>query len=245
VPSHGTGLRSGSKFPSALGERIFVLGTVAGRSGDSLGADRCLQTKRQKSQVSSVMASRARQGWAFLVAVLFLVGCTGPSRSVNVTQKSSGETVYETQEMRLKDIQMTSGLRQQNRYYVQVSGTCTGTDCVPSTYSLSFIKEGPQEVTIVGGEVTLSIGSETLRWEDPQSRETTRRATIRSGVFARVDVSSKQLSTFGASREVSGTVGGEGFRLPYRSRSPVRALLSRLEKVSSASSDEGSTGKSR
>jgi hypothetical protein len=191
------------------------------------------------------MASRARQGWAFLFVALLLVGCTGPSRSVTVTQKSSGKTVYETQEMRLKDIQMTSGLQKQNRYYVQVSGTCTGTDCVPSTYSMAFIKEGPQEVTIVGRTITLSIGSETLRWENPQSRETTRRATIRSGVFARVNVSSKQLSTIGASRGVSGTVGGEGFRLPYRSRSPVRALLSRLEKMSSASSDDGSPGKSR
>jgi hypothetical protein len=192
-----------------------------------------------------MMASRARQGWIFLFVVLFLVGCTGSSRSVNVTQKSSGKTIYETQEMRLNGIQMTSGLQQENRYYVQVSGTCTGTDCVPSTYSLAFVKEGPQEVAIAGREITLSIGSETLRWEDPQSRETNRRATVRSGVFARVDVSSKQLSTIGASRKVSGTVGGEGFRLPYRSRSPVRALLSRLEKVSSASSDDGSAGKSR
>lgn len=184
------------------------------------------------------MTSGMRAGWILLFPILFLVGCTGPSKAINVTQ-GSGKTIYETREMRLQDIQMTNGLQQENRYYIQVSGTCTGKDCVPSNYSLAFIKEGPQEVTLAGREITLTIGSETLRWEDPQSRETNRTATIRSGVFARVDVSSKQLSTIGSSSKMRGSVGGEGFTLPYRSRSPVRTLLSRLEKVASASSDDG------
>lgn len=192
-----------------------------------------------------MMTSSLRLGWVFLFAVLLLVGCAGPSETVSVTQSSSGKTTYETQEMRLKDIQMTNGLQQENRYYVQVSGTCTGKDCVPSNYSLAFIKEGPQEVTLSGREITITIGSETLRWEDPQSRETNRTATIRSGVFARVNVSSKQLSTIGASSKMRGSVGGESFTLPYRNRSPVRALLSRLEKVASASSGEDTAEKSR
>lgn len=192
-----------------------------------------------------MMTSSLRSGWIFFFAVLLLVGCTGPSETVSVTQRSSGKTTYETQEMRLKDIQMTNGLQQANRYYVQVSGTCTGKDCVPSNYSLAFIKEGPQEVTLSGREITITIGSETLRWEDPQSRETNRTATIRSGVFARVNVSSKQLSTIGASSKMRGSVGGESFTLPYRNRSPVRALLSRLEKAASASSGEDAAQKSR
>lgn len=183
----------------------------------------------------------------FLLAALFIAGCAGSSGSVKISyDEESSKTTYETSEMRLDGFQMSSGLKQtENRYYVQVSGSCEGKDCVPSRYTLDFIKEGPQPVQIGGRNVTLEIGTEVMRWEDPQSRNVSQTSTIRSGVFASVEVSSKQLSTIGASSKVSGTVGGEQFTIPHRNRSAIRALLSRLETDTGTSSEEQSTEKMR
>lgn len=191
------------------------------------------------------MASGVRQGLVAFFVVVFFAGCAGTSEPVRVSyNRSSGETTYETEEMRLEDIQITSGIQQKNRFYVQVSGACTGEDCVPSQFFLRFIKEGPQPVTTEGREVTLTVGSETLRWEDPQSRETARTSTIRSGTFTKVDLSSKQLSTIGGGSSVKGTVGGERFSIPYQNRAPIRALLSRLEQTEDESSEEERTSTS-
>jgi len=220
---------------------VFILG--AGRLSRGLFFGFTLSERR--TETFGMMANGVRREGILLFAGLFLVGCAVSSSPVRVTQKPSGKTTYETREMRLEDIQLTEGLQRENRYYMRISGTCTGEDCVPSSYSLAFIKEGPQSVTLDGREVTLTVGSETLEWEDPQARETNRAATIRSGVFARVDVSSKQLSTIGGSSKMRGSVGGARFTLPHRNRSPIRTLLSRLEKTSSASSDDSSSGKSR
>ncbi len=176
-----------------------------------------------------------------LLVGLLLVGCAGSSKSVEVAyDRASGQTTYETREMRIEDIQMTSGLQQRNRFYVQILGTCTGDDCVPSQYSMRFIKEGPQAVTVEGRDVTLTIGSETLRWEDAQTRDAGQTATIRSGVFAKVSLSSKQLSTIGGGSSMRGTVCGERFTLPYRTRSPIRSLLTRVEQGGTEASDNAS-----
>lgn len=189
-----------------------------------------------------MMTSGLQRRLVAVFAIVFFAGCAGTSEPVRVSyNRSSGETTYETEEMRLEGIQMTSGIQKKNRFYVQVSGACTGEDCVPSQFFLNFIKEGPQPVTITGREVTLTVGSETLRWEDPQSRETVRTSTIKSGTFTKVDVSSKQLSTIGGSSTVKGSVGGERFRIPHRNRAPIRALLSRLEQTGSEPSKEGTS----
>lgn len=183
----------------------------------------------------------------FLLTALFVVGCASSSKSVKVSYDEDGrETTYETEEMRLDGLQMSTGLKQtDNRYYVKVVGSCRGKDCVPSQYNLNFIKEGPQPVRIEARDVTLKIGTETMRWEDPQTRNVSQTTTIRSGVFASVEVSSKQLSTIAASSTVNGTVGGERFNLPHPNRSPIRNLLSRLEKDTGTASDEQSSDEMR
>ena len=182
---------------------------------------------------------------AVLFAVLFLAGCAVSSEPVQVSHdRSSGKTTYETRQMRLEDIQMGSGLGRKSRFYAKVLGTCLGEDCAPSQFTLSFIKEGPQEVTVEGRDVTLTVGSETLQWEDAQTRETNQTATIRSGVFARVRLSSKQLSTVAAASTLRGTACGERFTLPHETRAPVRDLLVRLDQT--AGGDSGrSSGKMR
>lgn len=185
-----------------------------------------------------LMMSEVGAKCAILFVGLLLVGCAGSSKSVEMAyDRASGQTTYETREMRLEDIHMTSGLQQRNRFYVQILGTCIGSDCVPSQYTMRFIKEGPQAVTVEGRDVTVTIGSETLRWEDAQTRETGQTATIRSGVFAKVSLSSKQLSTIGGGSSMRGTVCGERFTLPYQTRSPIRSLLTRLEQEGSGASD--------
>lgn len=179
-----------------------------------------------------------------IVFILFgALGCAGASQSVYVDQKPSGETTYETREMRLDDFEWTSGLQKKNRFYLQITGSCRGAECVPSQYWLNFIKEGPQPVTVEGREVTLTVGSETLTWEDPQTRDAGQTSTIRSGTFLKVDVTSKQLSTIGASRRLTGTIGGERFSVSHRERAPIRALLSRLEQRTDESVTSVSQGR--
>lgn len=189
------------------------------------------------------MMTDVGRGCIGLFAALLLVGCAGTSNTVEVSyDRSSGETSYETREMRLDDIEMGSGLQTEGRFYMQVAGTCMGEDCAPSRYILRFIKEGRQAMRVEGRDVTLTVGTETLRWEDAMTRETSQTSTIRSGTFAKVSVTSKQLSTLGGGSTVKGTVCGERFTLPHQTRSPIRTLLSRLEDQASGSSDDASAG---
>lgn len=94
---------------------------------------------------------------------------------------------------------------------------------------MKFIMEGTQTVELGERDVTLSVGTETITWDDPQTREVNQTTTIRSGTFAKVSISSGQLSTIGSVSEVRGTVGTAGFTIPYDNREPVRTLLSEVE----------------
>jgi hypothetical protein len=156
-------------------------------------------------------------------------------------EASSNQTTYQTKQMRLDDIQMTAGLEQDNRFYVQVSGSCTGQDCVPQTYTMSFIKEGTQTVQIEGRSVRLRVGTETMSWDDPQSRDLSRTSSIRSGTFAKIGLTSKQLTTVGSVQSVSGTVGNTNFSISHDARAPIRKLLSRLGKEADSSSEQSSS----
>lgn len=176
-----------------------------------------------------------------LFGCVLLAGCATSSEPVRVAyDAASNQTTYQTSQMQLSDIEMTSGLQKQNRFYVQVLGQCSGQDCVPSKYRMRFIKQGPQSVRLGGRDVSLTIGTETISWEDPQTRETTQTTTIRSGTFARIEMSSGQLATVGGVSNVSGSVGGTDFTIPYDNRAPIRSLLSRLDQDSSGSSDANS-----
>jgi hypothetical protein len=75
----------------------------------------------------------------------------------------------------------------------------------------------------------MTIGSETITWEDPQTRDASQTTTVRSGIFARIKVSSGQLSTIGGVSQVSGAVGGTNFSIPYEQRRPIRKLLEQIE----------------
>lgn len=176
------------------------------------------------------MRISVQKDWVFLLLVFVFAGCASSSEPVQVMHNaSSNETTYETSQMRLSDIQMTEGLGTDNRFFVQIAGKCTGQDCSPRTYTMRFIKEGMQSIQLEGREVRLTVGTETLSWDDPQSRSVSRASTIRSGTFAKVEVSSEQLATIGGVQEVNGTVGGESFSLSHEARAPIRKLLSRLE----------------
>ncbi|WP_158666499.1 hypothetical protein [Salinibacter altiplanensis] len=176
------------------------------------------------------MNVHAQKGWFVFVLVFLIAGCGSSSPPVQITQDaSSGQTTYKTRQMPLSGIEMTQGLETGNRFYMQVVGTCASQDCVPRSYALRFIKEGTQPVQLEGRGVSLTIGTETLTWKDPQNRSVNRTSTIRSGTFARVEVTSEQLSTIGGVNEVSGTVGGEGFSVSHEARAPIRRLLTRLE----------------
>lgn len=177
---------------------------------------------------------------SFLI-VFLIAGCGTSSPPVQVTQDAaSGQTTYQTRQIPLSGIEMTQGLEKGNRFYMQVVGTCTSQDCVPRSYDLHFIKEGMQPVQLEGRGVSLTIGTETLSWQDPQNRSVNRASTIRSGTFAKVEVTSEQLSTIGGVNEVNGTVGGEGFSISHEARAPIRQLLMRLGK----DIDDSSAGRS-
>lgn len=186
------------------------------------------------------MVTMVQKSPVFLFLALFLAGCAASSQSVEVSyDDSSRQTTYETAEMQLEGMDMTTGLqKEENRFYVRATASCEGKDCVPSQCTLDFIKEGPQPVSIAGKDVTLQVGTETLRWKDPQTRKTTDATMIRSGTFVSVKVSNKQLATIGGSSKVYGTVGGEKFTIPHQNRAPIRMLLSKLEKTTEESSQE-------
>ncbi len=180
--------------------------------------------------------------WLSFLIVFLIAGCGTSSPPVQVTQDAaSGQMTYQTRQMRLSGIEMTQGLEAGNRFYMQVVGTCTSQDCVPRSYDLHFVKEGMQSVQIEGRGVSLTIGTETLSWKDPQNRSVNRTSTIRSGTFARVEVTSEQLSTIGGVDEVSGTVGGEGFSISHEARAPIRQLLRRLEEGTNESPQASSS----
>lgn len=173
---------------------------------------------------------------------LVFFGCATSSQSVETAyDSSSNKTTYRTGQMRLSDIEMSTGIQKQNRFYVQVVGQCMGKDCIPSEFTVNFIKQGPQSVTLGGRDVSLTIGSETITWEDPQTRDVNQTTKIRSGTFAKIGVSGGQLSTIGAVTSVTGSVGGADFTIPYDNRSPIRALLSQLDKMGDNSTEKSSS----
>lgn len=184
----------------------------------------------------------AQEGWFFFLIVFLIAGCGSSSQPVQMTHNAtSNQTTYETRQIGLSGIQLTEGIERSNRFFVQVVGTCTGQDCVPRSYALHFVKEGMQPVELEGRGVTLTIGTETLSWNDPQSRSVNRTTTIRSGTFAKVEVTSEQLSTIGGVNEVTGTVGGESFSISHEARAPIRQLLTRLEQRTAESSGASSS----
>lgn len=165
-----------------------------------------------------------------------LVGCVTTSSSVNVSyDEDSRRTVYETAEFDLDGVDLVSGITESVELYARVRGECIGKDCTPGTYTLIFGKEGRKPVRIEGRNVSLSVGSETITWEDPQNRRTDQRIEIRSGSFARVDVSSQQLSTLASVSQVEGAIGGTRFRMSYEERAPLRELLGRLQRSDTTS----------
>ena len=171
-----------------------------------------------------------------------LVGCATSSEPVAVSYDTASEqTVYETGGMQLGDIDIATGLTRQIEFQVHVVGACQGKDCAPTRYELEFGKRGPQPVQLPGRDVSLQIGSETITWRDPQNREVDRGTQIRSGTFARVDLTPKQLSTLANASDVDGTVGGIRFELSYEEREPLRRLLSRLEKTESEKEEASSS----
>lgn len=170
--------------------------------------------------------------WWILAGLL--VGCATTSEPVAVSyDTASDQTVYETGGMQLGDVDVATGLTKKVEFQVRVVGECRGKDCAPTRYRLEFGKRGAQPVQLPGRNVSLQIGTETITWRDPQNREVDRGTQIRSGTFARVDLTPKQLSTLANASDVDGTVGGIRFELPYEEREPLRRLLSRLEKTES------------
>lgn len=187
------------------------------------------------------MCRRIASTLSIFLGVFLLVGCATSSEPVRVGYDArSNQTTYRTSKMRLGDIEMSSGLQSQDRFYIRVVGQCGGQNCVPSEYSLNFIKLGPESITLEGRDVSLTIGTETITWDDPQTREVSQTTTVRSGTFSRVNVSSGQLATIGSVSNVSGSVGGSRFSLPYETRAPIRSLISRLDQQSADSTDANS-----
>lgn len=177
--------------------------------------------------------------WTLIAFVCLLIGCTTVSEPVTVSYDSSaGATVYETDQMELHGVNLTSGLSRKAEMYMRVVGRCAGEECAPSKYSLIFGREGTEPVQITGRDVRLTIGSETMSWDDPQSRSVERTSTIRSGTFARVELTPQQLSTLASVSSVEGAVGDVGFNLPHEERAPLRTLLSRLSKTG----EDGNSG---
>ena len=173
----------------------------------------------------------------FLGFALVLMGCATSSAPVEKKYDETSErTTYTTDEIRLDGVEATSGLSKKNRYYVQVQGVCSGQDCVPARYTLDFVKEGTQPIKLTGRDVTLTVGTETMAWNDPQNRRVTQTSVIRNGTFVTVQVSQKQLVTIGSVSEVTGSVGNISFQMSHGERAPIRTLLSGLDLSSEADS---------
>lgn len=182
------------------------------------------------------------QGGCWILLLGLLAGCATTSQPVAVSYDAeAGQTVYETDQMQLGDMDLATGLTKQIEFQVHVVGECRGRNCAPSQYQLAFGKRGAQPIRLPGRDVSLQIGTETITWADPQNREVDQRTEIRSGTFARVGLTAKQLSTLANASDVNGTVGGVRFELPYEERAPLRMLLSRLEETTSRETDSSSS----
>lgn len=224
-------------IPRELRDRERLYHKVSGH----LLVSSCLLAIPSNKSLVLTMLMRTIYIFSILFGCVLFTGCATSSEPVRVAyDAASNQTTYQTGQMQLSDIEMTSGLQKQNRFYVQVVGQCSGQDCFPSKYRMKFIKQGTQSVRLEGRGVSLTIGTETITWEDPQTRETTQTTTIRSGTFAQIEMSSGQLATVGGVSDMSGSVGGTDFTIPHDHRAPIRSLLSRLNQSSNESANANS-----
>ena len=195
--------------------------------------------KFMPSALSSASSRMYRSVFVVLPVALLLVsavgGCASSSGPVRVSySESTNEKTYETRLIQLRDIEVQSGLSSPGRYFVQVTSSCTGEDCTPSTYTLRFLRKGRQEVRMASQEVSLTVGDETIQWQDPRMTQPSGNAVdepirIRSGTVCTVQVSGGQLATIGSVRSVNGQLGNSDFTLPYDGRAPIRQLVARLD----------------
>lgn len=188
----------------------------------------------------------------FVVLFVFLLaaGCAS-SEPVRVSYSDgAGETTYATSLIRLQDMNVQSGLSSPGRFYVQVQAGCTGRECVPSTYTLRFLRKGQKEVRLASQEVSMTVGDETIEWQDPRMTQPGGSALddpirLRSGTVCTVQVSGGQLATIGSVRSVSGQLGNADFTLSYDGRAPIRQLVARLDRLEEdASAPDAAEGQS-
>lgn len=165
-----------------------------------------------------------------LLVGFVLGGCAASTEPVRVSHDdASGETSYETKEISLTDVEATAGLSRRVRLYAQVDGNCTGTECTPRAFSLSFLKRGGEPLTLQNRNVVINADADRLEWSDVQHRRLGETVTVRNGTLADVELSRDQLETLARAENVSGSIGGVDFRITHDSRSPFRLLLNRLQ----------------
>lgn len=171
-----------------------------------------------------------RQLLILSIVGLIFGSCAGTTEPLRVSHNdASGQTLYETKQISLSDVEATTGLSKRVRLYAQVKGACVGADCAPSSYSLQFVKRGGEPLTLQNRNVVLNANAEKLTWADAQNRHVGETVTVGNGTLAEVEVSHDQLATIGRAQNVTGTIGGIDFRLTNERLSPVRLLLSRVE----------------
>jgi len=176
---------------------------------------------------------------AVLAASSILLSACASGPPVRVSN-GSGETVYETNRMRLSDLEFSSGLTSGPIFYAQVQGVCRGAGCTPSSYRLHVTVSSASPIQISSNRLSITADDQRYVWKASTSVQPGETFRIQNTVTV-VPLSHDRLTRMAEASAVSGSIGGQSFTLA--DREPIKALVRTLRSVSdspkSASPESG------
>ena len=159
-----------------------------------------------------------------ILSALLLAGCTGSRPPVTARyQSAANETIYRARSIGLGTLFESGGLGQDPRVSLRGWATCSGENCHPREAWLSFsLQRSAKEMQLVSDRsVRIETAQDAYTWNQknvPGSRAPT------SGEIVRVSLDMATLEDIATTKRFQGTIGGEGFKLSYEEREPLRAL---------------------
>ena len=163
-----------------------------------------------------------------LVALLFAAGCSAPSFGNGSYDAASGVTRYESSAVPLGR-SSSAGYASKVSLVLRAEAECPGEACAPSSYVVSIVNRGTNELAISFNQVVFSTPQGTVSFEPGrQTESSTSPVTFFNsgrGELVRISVPTDIFASFAASRTLSIRLGSQDYQVPYEARASLRRML--------------------
>ena len=172
------------------------------------------------------------------LAGMLLAGCTTSRPSATARYKQTqNETVYRARRISLGTMFPTGGMSRDPEVSMSSWATCDGENCRPQHAWISFNIRGVAGRTNVLSNRDVQMRTAENLHEWPESRDRIQSELKAAGAgseLTRIRMSMSTLRDIAQSKgQVRGQIGEEEFSLSYSARTPLRALLKKIDSAAS------------